>query len=129
MKAFKEITEWNSDFAVPNHIYFLNDSKDKMYGYVRKSDGVVEIMKTPYRFHVRGRRFKEVDNVWNVTVDETKKSQGQTWSVQGSKGDTYTVTLDSKMWNCTCSGFKFRARCRHVEEISSTVSESDRITV
>jgi hypothetical protein len=122
MKAFKEITEWNSDFAVPNHTYFLNDSRDKMYGYVRSEDGRVEVFKKPYRFHVRGRRFQEVKNVWNVSVDEAEPVEGRNWTVSGSKGAVYTVTENRGLWTCTCSGFKFRNQCRHVSEISSTVS-------
>lgn len=125
MKAFKEITEWDSDFAVPNHIYFLNDSKDKMYGYVQAGTGTVQTMRTPYRFHVRGRKFKEVKNTWNFRVEE-KESQpkGRTWQVAGSKGNEYRVSFELGAWSCTCSGFKFRNQCRHVEEISNTVSNS-----
>ena len=123
MKAFLEITEWDSDFAVPNHVYFLNDSKDKMYGYVQADTGIVQTMRTPYRFHVRGRKFKEVKNTWNFEVTETeKKPAGRTWQVAGSKGNQYTVSLELGAWSCTCSGFKFRNQCRHVEEISNTVS-------
>jgi hypothetical protein len=118
MKTFKETTDWEW----PNHVYFLNDSRDKMYGYVRSEDGVVQLFNKPYRFHVRGRKFKEVANTWNVAVDEAEPVTGRTWTVQGSKGDAYTVTEDRGSWTCTCSGFKFRNRCRHVEEISSTVS-------
>jgi hypothetical protein len=123
MKAFKEITAWDSDFAVPNHVYFLNDGRDKMYGYVQADTGIVKTMRTPYRFHVRGRKFQEVDNTWNFHAEE-KQAQpaGRTWQVAGSKGNEYTVSLELDAWTCTCSGFKFRNRCRHVEEISSTVS-------
>ena len=123
MKAFLEITEWDSDFAVPNHVYFLNDSKDKMYGYVQADTGIVQTMRTPYRFHVRGRKFKEVKNIWNFGVDETEQQPaGRTWTVAGSKGNEYRVTQELGTWSCTCSGFKFRGQCRHVAEISSTVS-------
>lgn len=122
MKAFREITEWNSDFAVPNHIYFLNDSRDKMYGYVREADGVVQVFNKPYRFHVRGRKFREVKNTWKVKVDDTEPVTGRTWSVAGSKGATYTVVENRGSWTCTCSGFKFRGRCRHVEDIQQSQS-------
>jgi hypothetical protein len=123
MKAFQEITAWDSEFAVPNHVYFLNDGRDKMYGYVRESDGVVQIMRTPYRFHTRGRKFREVQNVWKFSVQETEsKPRGRTWQVAGSKGNSYTVTQELGTWSCTCSGFRFRNQCRHVLEISSTVS-------
>jgi hypothetical protein len=117
VKAFQETTDW----AWPNHIYFLNDSRDKMYGYVR-GDGQVEVFTKPYRFHVRGRKFREVLDTWNVTVDETEPVEGRNWTVAGSKGASYTVTENHGLWTCTCAGFKFRNRCRHVEEISSTVS-------
>lgn len=124
MKAFQEITEWDSDFAVPNHVYFLNDSKDKMYGYVQADTGIVQTMRTPYRFHTRGRKFKEVKNTWNFAVEETeKKPQGRTWQVLGSKGNSYTVSLELGAWSCSCSGFKFRNACRHVEKIKGDLQQ------
>ena len=123
MRAFQEITEWDCEFAVPNHVYFLNDSRDKMYGFVNSRTGLVEVVKKPYRFHTRGRKFKEVKNVWKFAVEETEsKPQGRSWQVAGSKGNSYTVTQELGTWTCTCSGFKFRGKCRHVSEISSTVS-------
>jgi hypothetical protein len=123
MKAFQEITEWDCEFAVPNHVYFLSDSKDKMYGYVPSGGETVQRMNKPYRFHTRGRKFREVKNVWKFSVEETEsKPQGRTWQVAGSKGNSYTVTQELGTWTCTCSGFKFRGKCRHVSEISSTVS-------
>jgi len=44
--------------------------------------------------------------------------QGRTWSVTGSRGDTYTVTELNGHVTCSCSGFKFRGQCRHVKELS-----------
>ena len=40
-----------------------------------------------------------------------------TYDVVGSKGDTYTVTNDRGNWTCTCAGFGFRRKCRHITEI------------
>jgi hypothetical protein len=62
MKVFQETTDWGNASAV-NHIYFLSDSKDKMYAYINK-EGCIDEVKTPYRFHVRGRKFKEIPNRW-----------------------------------------------------------------
>jgi len=125
MKAFQEITEWDCDFAVPNHVYFLSDSRDKMYGFAPGGGRAVHKMKTPYRFHTRGRKFKEVANQWKFTVVEAAiKPVGRSWQVAGSKGNSYTVTQELGTWSCTCSGFKFRGQCRHVEEISSTLIKS-----
>jgi hypothetical protein len=117
MKAFLEITVWDSEVAVPNHVYFLNDSRDKMYGYVQAGTGLVQTMRTPYRFYTRGRKFKEVPNTWNFAVDD--RPVGQTWTVAGSRGDSYTVAENNGEWSCTCAGFKFRGECKHVTELQA----------
>lgn len=40
----------------------------------------------------------------------------RTWSVNGSKGDSYTVSQFGTKWSCTCSGFQFRQYCKHVKD-------------
>jgi hypothetical protein len=37
--------------------------------------------------------------------------------VKGSKGATYTVSNSGKGWNCTCTGFQFRKKCKHILEV------------
>jgi hypothetical protein len=39
----------------------------------------------------------------------------RTWQVQGSKGNTYAVTDNGGTWTCTCAGFGWRRKCKHVE--------------
>jgi hypothetical protein len=123
MKAFQEITEWNSEVAVPNHIYFLSDSRDKMYGYVQAGTGIVQTMRTPYRFHVRGRRFKEVKNTWQFGAEEqVPVTRGIEYRVPGSRGNVYTVTDEGGVWSCTCPAAKWqKGPCKHVRQIQLTV--------
>ena len=118
MKTIQEITQWDTEYSVPNHVYFVNDSRDKMYAYINK-EGRIDEVKTPYRFHTRGRKFKEVPNTWGFKPrDQVEvETTGETYQVPGSKGAIYTVTNDRGAWTCTCSGFKFRGQCRHVESI------------
>lgn len=52
--------------------------------------------------------------------------------VKGSKGDEYTVwwgrlpeSLQDRFycqhgWQCSCKGFKFRATCKHVEQVKAS---------
>ena len=120
MKAFQEIPAWDSEFAVPNHVYFLSDGRDKMYGYVRASDGVVQTMRTPYRFHVRGRKFREVENVWNFGVEEVSETRGKEHKVLGSRGNVYTVTDEGGAWSCTCPASKWQAgECKHITALKA----------
>ena len=52
--------------------------------------------------------------VYEVTeVAETEPARR--WSVEGSKGDIYTVTLRDGRMTCTCPGFGWRGKCRHIE--------------
>ena len=54
----------------------------------------------------------------------TKKPQTEQnqWHVSGSNGSTYTVMLDTGRWSCTCAGFGFRRKCKHIEEVKSNAS-------
>ena len=114
MKAFKEITEW----SWPNHVYFLSDSKDKMYGYVQSSTGKIHEMGEPYRFKASGRKFKEVRNVWGFFPREELVLIGETFRVPGSRGAVYTVTNDRGSWTCTCPAAKWQAgECKHIKEL------------
>lgn len=122
MKAFQELTVWDSDFAVPNHVYFLNDSKEKMYGYVQSGTGLVHTMSKPYRFRASGRKFKEVENRWNFKIaeDEPEVTQGKEYKVPGSKGAIYTVTNDAGYWSCTCPASKWqKSECKHIVKLKS----------
>ena len=120
MKVFQEITDWGNERVV-NHVYFLSDSKDKMYAYVNK-EGQVDEVKTPYRFHVRGRKFKEVPNVWEFAPrDEVEvEAFGQQYRVPGSKGAIYTVTNDAGSWSCTCPASKWqKGECKHIVKLKT----------
>lgn len=39
-----------------------------------------------------------------------------TFEIPNSKGNGfYTVTYEKNQWYCTCTGFGFRRRCKHIE--------------
>ena len=41
------------------------------------------------------------------------------WQVKGSKGNTYTVKLSDGSYSCTCTGYGFRRKCRHIDEVKN----------
>jgi hypothetical protein len=116
MKAFLETTVWET--ATPNHVYFLDDSKSKMYAYVKFAEGAPFKFKKPIRIDLRGRKFREVPNTWGFALKE-EEPQGRVVIVKGSKGDEYRVNEVNGNWSCTCSGFKFRGDCRHLKQAQS----------
>jgi hypothetical protein len=116
MKAFQEITEW----SWPNHVYFLSDSKDKMYGYVNSKTGQIDEPAKPYRFSTTGRKFREVNNIWGFFPREELVLVGETFKVPGSKGAVYTVTNDRGAWSCTCPASKWqKGDCKHILAMQS----------
>jgi hypothetical protein len=116
MKVFEELTVWTT--PTPNHIYLLNNTKDKMYAYVRAGTRDVIKLAKPLKIDPRGRKFKEITNTFGFLLEEDRP-EGQTWEVKGSKGDLYTVSLIGGNYSCTCSGFKFRGQCRHIESVKN----------
>lgn len=118
MKAFQETTEWDVEFVMPGHVYFLSDSKDKMYGYVKAGTGEIKEMNTPYRFKASGRKFKEVNNIWGFFPREELVLIGETHKVAGSNGAIYTVTNDRDSWTCTCPASKWqKGDCKHIKSL------------
>jgi hypothetical protein len=117
MKTLLETTEW-ADGANINHVYFMDDSRSKMFAYVKFGQGEPVRFKNPIRIDIRGRKFKDVDNIWKFNLRE-EEPEGRTWEVKGSRGDVYRVLELNGNLSCTCSGFKFRGDCRHVKELSS----------
>lgn len=116
MKWFVETTEW-TDAKSDNHIYLLDDSKSKMFAYVKFGKGRPLKFKQPIRIDIRGRRFKVNPVQFKVDV-EAEVPEGRVIEVVGSKGDVYKVTELRGDYSCSCSGFRFRSKCRHIEQLA-----------
>jgi hypothetical protein len=125
LKIVEEVTEWAVEYRQPNHVYLMDG--DKSLAYVPWGKGQPVYFRTFQRIDRRGRKFVEVKkNPWKFDMsikieEEESKPTGQTWTVDGSKGARYTVSLDSGRWSCTCPGHGFRGQCRHVTEKQAEV--------
>lgn len=115
MKFLQEVTEWSG--LAQNHVYIMNDSRTKAIAYVRLGTDTPFKFSSPMRMSLRGRKFVEVKNVWGFSDVDPEVPTGCTWQVAGSKGTVYTVSEENGGLACTCSGFKFRGKCRHLEEV------------
>lgn len=118
MKAFQEITEWDTDFTMPNHVYFLSDSKDKMYAYVKRNTETVTEFKKPYRFDSKGRKFTEIENTFGYKKPEVEVKLGKEYKVPGSANNVYVVREHLGEWTCTCPASKYqKGECKHVAKL------------
>lgn len=108
MIAVRETTQWDVEYKQPNHVYLLDG--DKMHAYIPWGTGNAQYFKKPIRIDRRGRKFIELkDNPFKVKI------KTNVVEVIGSKGDKYFVDTDAK--TCTCTGFQFRGRCKHITEV------------
>ena len=48
---------------------------------------------------------------------------GIVWPVTGSRGNSYSVTLHDKGFDCDCPGFGFHSYCKHSKAILAKVEE------
>ena len=112
MKWFAETTDYKD--SVPNGIYLLDDGKTKMYAFRPKGTGEIKVFRNAIKIETRGRKFV-VNPVQFETALKEPEPLGRFWIVKGSKGDEYKVTELNGNLSCTCSGFKFRGKCRHSE--------------
>jgi hypothetical protein len=109
MEAIKEITKWDGT-GQPNHTYLMNG--DSIVAYIKKDDTFPFFFKNPIKgFKKTGRKFVSADvGLFGSTSFETSLV-----TVQGSNGKVYSVDPEAK--TCTCTGFTFRGKCKHLEMV------------
>lgn len=118
MKYFEEVTDWGSPTA-SNHIYYLKDDKTHMVGYIKQGTTELFKFKQPITFYPKGRKFVELKK--KGELDSVYFTKTETFTpkaaivVQGSNGKEYYVTKIGSKYSCTCPGFAFRHKCKHVE--------------
>jgi hypothetical protein len=116
MQVLWETTDWTD--TTSNNVYFMDDSKSKMYAYVARGSMAVFQFKKPIRIDLRGRTFVNIPNIWHYVSPEEETAKTE-WTVEGSTGAKYIVRKDGNSYNCTCPGFLYRSECKHVKEIAN----------
>lgn len=61
------------------------------------------------------RNVVKIESAGKVLRAAIKKAAPKTWKVKSSKGtETYIVTNNNKSWSCTCVGFQYHRKCKHI---------------
>jgi hypothetical protein len=120
MPWFQEVTKW-ADGVERKHHYLLNDSRSKMYAFVPQQ-GDLKVFRNAIRIDIRGRKFVPIQDQWNVKIT-AEPPPGDVWTVTGSRGDQYQVNRQGTNWRCTCTGFKYHGRCKHVDQIQNSLAK------
>ena len=57
---------------------------------------------------------------WDQPTVASDAPQMERWTVEGSKGNSYRVEAFNGLWRCSCKGYEFRRKCRHIEEVKTS---------
>ena len=101
--------------------------------YITKSTTFTGVVVNPYRWLAADEFCLQTDNkafpvsIINLAnVVDLKILKGSTtntrkFKVSGSKGD-YIVTLSGKHYSCSCIGFKYHNKCKHITKVKEKVT-------
>ncbi len=120
-EAYLETTEW-ADIKGCNHTYYLDG--DRMLAYIRAGTAEPFWFKAPITISRSGRKFRRVDatvfeqdfGILTSMYPQDEAVDPDVVELAGSKpGVVYYVNTKEK--TCTCPGFTYRGRCKHVEAL------------
>ena len=116
LEILKETTVW-SDGSNANHTYLLDGSK--IIAYAKYSDNSVQVLRTQIKIDKRYRTFIKAKHfgLENIIKSSFTKSNIRVFKVK-SKEKEYFVELSDYNYTCTCTGFNFRGKCKHIDAVA-----------
>ena len=63
-------------------------------------------------------------SIVNLEILTGSTSKIRTFTVKGSKNYEYTVTLSNEHYSCSCIGFKYHNKCKHVAEVQQKLLDN-----
>jgi len=116
LEILKETTVW-SDGSNANHTYLLDGTK--IVAYAKYSDNTVQVLKSQIKIDKRYRTFIKTKHsgLEKLIKNTIPKSNTRVFKVQ-SKTKEYFVELFDYNYSCTCTGFNFRGKCKHIDAVA-----------
>jgi hypothetical protein len=66
------------------------------------------------------RNLVKIEHAGKTLSAKIKKTAAKTWKVKSSRGnEIYTVINNSGAWSCTCVGFQYHRKCKHITNLQS----------
>ena len=116
LEILKETTIW-SDGSNANHTYLLDGTK--IIAYAKSSDNSVQVLRTQIKIDKRYRTFVKTKHygLEKFIKSTPTKSNTRVFKVK-SKEKEYFVELSDYNYTCTCTGFNFRGKCKHIDAVA-----------
>ena len=122
LEIFKETTVW-ADGSNSNHTYLLDGSK--LVAYAKYGGQEIQVLKTQFLIDKRYRTFVKAKHpgLEKLIKNTTPKSNTRVFKVK-SKEKEYFVELSDYNYSCTCTGFTFRGKCKHITAVAEKLQPS-----
>jgi hypothetical protein len=137
MEILKEITQWDTDYRQPNHTYLVN-KKGQVLAYAKWHTNDIELLKSRRILDKRYRKFikedhsglsklfsqfKSEDVVDDSKKEKVKRSDNVRLFKVKSNDKEYNVeyNVSGKFLTCSCIGFGYRRKCKHVDAVSKKI--------
>ena len=116
LEILKETTVW-SDGSNINHTYLLEGIK--IIAYAKYGGDDVQVLKTQIKIDKRYRTFVKSNHPALAKFIKTTltKSSTRVFKIK-SKAKEYFVELSDYNYTCTCTGFSFRGKCKHITAVA-----------
>lgn len=120
LEILRETTVWNTDNAVRNHTYLLDGNK--LIAYAKFSTDEIVVLKNPLNIDKRYRQFVRDNHsgLSQLIKNQKKDPNTRVFKIQSGEKE-YFVTKKSEKYTCTCTGFNFRGKCKHVDAVVKTL--------
>lgn len=105
IRILRETTGTVDGFRYPAHLYYVNEKDKLVWFQVEDYSRGLDKYAKPKAFDTRRRKFELVGTVPELHDDaivEVKSDSG------------YIHHVDTKKKSCTCKGYKFHGRCKHL---------------
>jgi hypothetical protein len=128
-EILKEVTEWQSDYRVPNHTYLL-DGKGNIIAYLPETGGDIIISKSKsIKLNKRYRKFVKVKNINLAKLskslpapvkEEFKKPKSvRAFKVKSNDREYLVEVFAGNKLSCNCVGFGYRGKCKHSDAVKA----------
>ena len=118
-EILKETTVWDCEYRQPNHTYLL-DNKGNIIAYAKWHGDEIEVSKSGrIKIDKRYRTFVKSNHpgLAKLIKSETPNPGVRVFKVK-SKEKVYTVELSNSDYSCTCVGYGFRGKCKHIDAVA-----------
>ena len=122
LEILKETTIW-SDGSNANHTYLLDGTK--IIAYAKFGGDDIQALKTQIKIDKRYRTFVKTKHpgLQKFIKSAPKESNTRVFKIK-SKDKEYFVELSDYNYTCTCTGFNFRGKCKHIDAVAEKLQSA-----